>query len=90
MNDKIIKKQVTFIDQNRISNNASYMFLLHHHINGTGNKNLSSIQYVIRASEPAAEKLKKFCKDFPNFAILTKSATPGKIQLTLTHASVGN
>ena len=27
-------------------------------------------------SEPVAEKYKRVCKDFPNLAILTKSATP--------------
>ena len=44
----------------------------------------------MRASEPTTEKYKKVCKDFPNLAILTKSATPGKVQLTFGHAAVGN
>ena len=42
------------------------------------------------ASEPAAEKYKRVYEDFPNLAILTKSATPGKIQLTFGHVNVGN
>ena len=44
----------------------------------------------MRASKPAAEKYKRVCEDFPNLAILAKSATPGKIQLTFDHAAVGN
>ena len=66
------------------------MFLIHHHLNGLRNKNLRSIQDVMRASQPAADKFKRFCGDFPSLAILTKSATPGNIQLTFGHASVGN
>ena len=65
------------------------MFILHHHLNGPGNKNLRFIQDVVRARDPAAEKYKKVCEDFPNLAIFTKSATPGKIQLTSGHAAVG-
>ena len=41
------------------------------------------------ARDTAAEKYKKVCEDFPNLAIFTKSATPGKIQLTSRHAAVG-
>ena len=73
-----------------ISTNALFVFLLHHHLNGLENKNLRSIQDVMCASEPAAEKFKKVCEDFPNLTILTKSSTPGKIQLTFSHAAVGN
>ena len=58
--------------------------------NGIGNKNLRSIQDVMRASKPAMDKFKRFCKDCPNLAILTKSATPGEIQLMFGHAAVGN
>ena len=42
------------------------------------------------ASEPAAEKYKRVCEYFPNFTVLTKSATLGKIQLTFGHLAVGN
>ena len=42
------------------------------------------------ASKPAVEKFKRVCEDFPNLAILTKSATPGEIQLTFGHSAVGN
>ena len=73
-----------------ISTNALFVFLLHHHINGLRNKNLRSIQDVMHASDPAAEKFKRVCKDFPNLAILTKSSTPGDIHLTFGHAAVGN
>ena len=48
------------------------------------------VQEVLRASEPAADKSKKFCKDFPNLAILKKSSTTGEIQLTFCHTAVVN
>ena len=38
----------------------------------------------------AAKKYKKVWEDFPNLAILTKSSTPGKVQLTFSHVTVGN
>ena len=44
----------------------------------------------MRASKPDADKFKNVCEDFPNLAILTKSSTPGEIQLTFGHAAVEN
>ena len=41
-------------------------------------------------SKTVTEKYKRVCEDLPNLAILTKSATPGEIQLTFGHAAVGN
>ena len=73
-----------------ISTNALSVVLLHHYLNRLGNKNISLIQDVMRASEPAAEKFKRVCEVFPNLAILTKSYTPGKIQLTFGHAAIRN
>ena len=73
-----------------ISTNALSVFILCHHINGLGNKNLRSIQEIMCTSEPDTEKYKKVCEDFPNLAILNKSATPGEVQMTFAHASVGN
>ena len=73
-----------------MSTNALSVFILHYHQNGTCNKNLHSIQDIMRTSEPAFEKYKTFCENLPNLAILTKSATPGEVQLTFAHASVGN
>ena len=73
-----------------ISTNALSVFILHHHLNGLGKKNLRSIQDVMCASEPADEKYKRVCKDFPNLAIRTKSAMPGEVQLTFGHVAVGN
>ena len=67
---------------------ALSLFILQHHINRLGNKNLSSIQEIMCTSEPAAKKFKKVCEDFPNLAILTKSATLGKALLTFGHATV--
>ena len=72
-----------------ISTNALSVFLLHHHLNGLGNENLHSVQEVMRASYPAADKFKNLCKDFPNLPILTKSSTSGEIQLTFSHTIVG-
>ena len=65
-------------------------FLLHHPLNGLGNENLRSVQEAMRASDPSTEKYKNVCEDFPNLGILTKSSTPGKIQLTFGHATVRN
>ena len=73
-----------------ISTNALSMFILRHHLNGLGKKNLRSIQDVIRTSKPVAEKYTRVWEDFPNIAILTKSATPGEIQLLFGHAAVVN
>ena len=65
-----------------IYTNVLFVFILHNHLNGLGNKNLCSIEDVMRASETAAGKYKRVCEDLPNLAILTKSAAPGEIQLT--------
>ena len=73
-----------------ISTNALSVFTLHHHTNGLSNKNIRLIQDVITAIEPATEKYKRVCEYFPNLAILTKSATPGKLQLTFGHSAVEN
>ena len=40
--------------------------------------------------EPDGSKFKQVCMDLLNMAVLTKSATPGDIQVTHTHMSVGN
>ena len=45
---------------------------------------------MIRASKPATEKFKDICTDFPNLALLTKSSTPGVIQIAFGHSTVGN
>ena len=73
-----------------MSTNALSVFILHHHLNGLGNKDICLIQGIMRVSEPTAEKYKKVCKDFPNLAIMTKSATPGKFQVTFSHTTVEN
>ena len=73
-----------------ISTNALSMFILHHHLNDLGNKNIRSNHYVMCASEPAMEKYNRVCEDFPDIAIITKSATLDEIQLTFGHSAVGN
>ena len=73
-----------------ISSHTLSAFLLHHPLNGLGNANLRSVQEAMRASEQATKKYKNVCEDFPNLGILTKSSTPGKVQLTFGHATVSN
>ena len=73
-----------------ISTNALSVFIFHHHQNGICNNNLRSIQEIMRTSKPDFNKYKKVCDYFPNLAIITKRAMPGKVQLTTTHTSVGN
>ena len=73
-----------------IYTNVLSVFKIHHHLNGLGNKNLRLIQEIMHTSEPATENYKKVCEDYPNFAILTKSATPGEVELTFGYATVGN
>ena len=73
-----------------ISTNTLSVLILHHHLNGLGNKNIRSIQEIIRVSEMSAKKYKRVYKDFPNLEILTMSATTGKVQLTFGHAVIGN
>ena len=73
-----------------LSTNTLSVFILHHHQKGICNKNLRLIQDIMRTSKSAAKKYKKVCDEFPNFAILTKSAMPGEVQLTFAHMTVGN
>ena len=73
-----------------ISTYALSVFHLHHHLNGLGIDNLCLVQEVMCASNLATDKSKNVCKTFPNLAILTKSSTPGEIQLIFGHAAVGN
>ena len=73
-----------------VSTNALSVFILRYHLNRLKNKNLCSIQHFVCASKPTPENYKRVCEDFHNLAILTKSATPGKMQLTFIHAAVGN
>ena len=73
-----------------ISSNALSRFILHHYLNRFCDNNLCSIQYLVRTSEPAREKFKHVCEDFPNLSIIAKSATPGDVQLMFAHTSVGN
>ena len=73
-----------------ISSHALSAFLLHYPRNGLGNANLRSVQEAMRASEPATEKYKNVCEDFPNIGIRTKSSTPGEVQLTFGHLTVGD
>ena len=66
------------------------LFLLDHNQNGFCNSNLRLIQDLMRYNNPVSTKFKCVCTDFPNLALLTKSATTGDIQVTFGHASVEN
>ena len=73
-----------------LSSKALSTFILHNNINVLYDNNLCLIQDIMCKSETASEKFKCVCKDLPNLAILKKSTTPGEVQLTFVHASVGN
>ena len=44
----------------------------------------------MRSYKPVGSKFKQVSTDFPNLAVLTKSATSEEIQEMYLHASVGN
>ena len=72
-----------------ISYNTLSTFILHHDINRLCDKNICSIQDLMRTSNPDSDKFKRVCEDFPNLAILTNCATLGEVQMTFAHAPVG-
>ena len=43
----------------------------------------------MRLDNLSGTSFKRVCEDIPNLAILTKSATPGEIQVFFGHDSVG-
>ena len=73
-----------------ISNNTLYIYNLQHDQHEICEQNMRSIQYIMHSEDPARSKFKRFCTEFPILAVLTKSATPGDIQVTYAYASVGN
>ena len=89
-NDFKIQEKGNICPSKMISTNDLSMFILYHNLYGLTNKSLCLIQNVMRASELSAEKYKRMCEDFPNLAILTKSATPAEIQLTFDHSAFVN
>ena len=56
---KKFKTQVIYANK-MLSIKAISVFILHNHQNGLCNKNLRSIQDIMRASDPAAKKYKRF------------------------------
>ena len=73
-----------------ISTNALSLFLLKHDQNGVFNRNLLSIQDLMRSDESAGTKFKRVCTDSLHLTLLTKTATPGEMQVTFGYTSVGN
>ena len=66
------------------------MFIIHQDQNGICNKSIRLIKDLSSVSKTANKNLKCVCEDFPNIDILTKSAMPGEVYLTFSHALVGN
>ena len=62
-----------------ISSNDLSIYLLQHNWNEICDQNFRSVQDTMCSYEPAGSKFKHVCTDFPNIAVLTKSATPGYI-----------
>ena len=73
-----------------ISSNALSTYLLQHNQIEIYDQNFSSIQDTVRLDNPDGSKFKGVCTYFPNLAVLTKSKTPGDIQVTYVHVPVGN
>ena len=72
-----------------ISTNALSLFLLKYDKNGFCNRNIHSIKYLMHSDDPDGNKFKNLCTDFPNLALIIKTATPGEIQVTFDHAPIG-
>ena len=72
-----------------VSTNAPSLLLLEHDQNGVCNRNIRLIKELIRLDDPAGSNFKGVSAYTPNLTLLTKSATPGEIQVTFSHASVG-
>ena len=72
-----------------ISYNTLSTFILHHDINRLCDKNICSIQDLMRTGNPDSDKFKRVCEDFPNLAILIKRASPGELQLMFAHTYIG-
>ena len=73
-----------------ISTNFVSLFLIKHDQNGVGDCNLLFIQGSMFLDDTAVSKSKQLCADFPNIAILNKSATLGGFQVMYAHTSIGN
>ena len=66
------------------------IYTLQHKQNKICENNLRLIQEAMRLDDLAGSKFKRISTDFPNLEILSKSVTPGEIQATYLHTSVGN
>ena len=73
-----------------ISTYALSLLLLKNDQNRVYETNLRLIQELMRSDEPSVAKFKLVYTDLPNLALLTKSATPGEVQVTYAHESIGN
>ena len=72
------------------SSNALSIYLLQHDQNNICEQNHRLIQESMRLDKPYGSKFKRACTYFPNLVVLTKSATPGDIQVKYAYASIGN
>ena len=73
-----------------LSANVLSIYIIQHEQNKIFEQNIRSIQEAMRSEKPTGSKFKRVSTDFLNLVMLTKSATPGEIQATYAHASVGN
>ena len=71
-----------------LSTSELSIFILHHKQNGICNKNIFSIQEIMRVIKLTNKKFKRVCGDFTDLAILIKSDTPGEVQLKFVLVSV--
>ena len=87
---KRIQDKANITTYKMVYTNTLSVCILHHHENITCNKNIFSIQEIMRTSKPAFKKYKNFCSNFSSLAILTKNATLDKVQLKFAHTYVGD
>ena len=73
-----------------IFTNTLSILLLENDHNGVYNRNLHSIQELMRLDKSTSAKFKHVYAYFPNLAILTNSNIPGEIQVNFGHTYVDN
>ena len=73
-----------------IKSNNSSLFLIERNHNGFCNRIIHLIQDLMSSNETSDIKFKRLCADLPNIAILTKSATPGEVQMSFCHMIIVN
>ena len=65
------------------------LFIHKQNQNGVCVRNICLIQESMHSAKPSVSKFKRVCADSPNLTLITKSATPGEVQVIYMHASIG-